>query len=83
MDETPDSEAQRVDHRPAPMGGREWVRTVACAHCGSPDVTGLVPDLTDGAVSLRYRCGACALWTVLTAQTHDAGRVYVTRTGLT
>jgi hypothetical protein len=70
---------RRVESAPTADGGREWVRTVACAHCASDDVTGLVPDLADGSVSMSYRCEACGRWTVLTAHTHDGGRAYVTR----
>jgi hypothetical protein len=62
------------------MAEHEWVRMVHCAHCGSADIVGLVPDLVERTtVTMMYRCNACEMWTVLTAHTHDGGKAYVTR----
>jgi len=70
-----------IDSEPTMAGGREFVRTVACAHCGSDDVTGYVTGASERAAWVRYRCTGCSGWTVLHAHTQDGGNVYVRRMG--
>lgn len=68
-----------TDDDKSPTPGRDYVRTVACGHCESTDVTGVECGEGSGGVWVAYRCDGCGGYTWLTALPGDAGRVYVSR----